>query len=51
VIILRLRTPRRAGSIAELVLANIDVVADDLAAGEVAVIEGLRVRVRRLPLR
>jgi predicted nuclease of predicted toxin-antitoxin system len=51
VLILRLRTPRRAGSIADLVLANIDVVAEDLAAGAVVVIEDLRDRVRRLPLR
>ncbi|HXH57433.1 DUF5615 family PIN-like protein [Iamia sp.] len=51
VILLRFRSPRLAGPLAALLLANLVDIADDLEAGAVAVLEDERVRVRRLPLR
>jgi len=50
VLLLRLRSPRRARQLAELLLANLDAVADDLDAGAIVVVEDERVRVRRLPI-
>ena len=51
VVLLRRQGERRAAQIAALVLANLDAVSDDLAAGAIVVLETDRVRVRRLPLR
>ena len=50
VLLLRLRRPRRARELAELLLANLDTVADDLETGAIVVVEDERIRVRRLPL-
>ena len=50
VLLLRLRSPRRARQLADLLLANLDAVADDLGAGAIVVVEDERVRVRRLPI-
>jgi len=50
VLLLRLRSPRRARLLADLLLANLDAVADDLDAGAIVVVEDERVRVRRLPI-
>ena len=49
-VLFRLRSPRRADELSELLLANLDAVADDLDAGAVVVIEDERVRVRLLPI-
>ena len=51
VVLLRRQGDRRAAQIAALVLANLDAVSEDLAAGAIVVLETDRVRVRRLPLR
>lgn len=50
VILLR-RADKRAGSLAAVVLANLEQVADDLAAGTLIVISDTRIRVRRLPMK
>jgi predicted nuclease of predicted toxin-antitoxin system len=50
VVLLRLRTPRPAASLAAVLLANLDGVAEDLAAGAIVVLEDERIRVRRLPV-
>jgi predicted nuclease of predicted toxin-antitoxin system len=51
VLLVRLRSPRRAEALAGVIVANLDGVAGDLEAGAVVVLEDERVRVRRLPLR
>ena len=51
VVLLRRQGDRRAAQIAALVLANLEAVSEDLAAGAIVVLETDRVRVRRLPLR
>jgi len=51
VLLVRLRSPRRAKAVAEIVAANLDDVAEDLQAGAIVVLEDERVRIRRLPLR
>ncbi|QDU87410.1 hypothetical protein Pla175_07700 [Pirellulimonas nuda] len=50
VVLLRGATPRRPLEQAELLLANLPAVEDDLAKGAVVVIQPGRVRVRRLPI-
>lgn len=50
VVLIRLRSPRRAIALVSLLLANLDAVAVDLEAGAVVVLEDERVRVRRLPI-
>lgn len=50
VLLLRLRRPRRARQLAELLFANLDAVAEDLEAGAIVIVEDERVRVRRLPI-
>ena len=51
VVLLRRQGDRRATQIAALLLANVEAVSEDLAAGAIVVLETDRVRVRRLPLR
>jgi predicted nuclease of predicted toxin-antitoxin system len=41
---------RRAPDVAELILANLELVADDLEAGSVVVLGESTVRIRRLPM-
>lgn len=50
VVLLRLRTPRPAARLAAVLIANLEGVAADLAAGAIVVLEDERVRVRLLPL-
>ena len=50
-ILLRRQDRRRASQIAALLLANLDVIADELQAGAVVVLDDTRLRIRRLPLR
>ena len=50
VLLLRLRSPRRVRPLADLLLANLDAVAEDLDAEAIVVVEDERVRVRRLPI-
>jgi predicted nuclease of predicted toxin-antitoxin system len=51
VVLLRRQDHRRAAQEAELLALNLPVVADDLEAGAVVVLDEDRIRVRRLPLR
>ena len=41
---------RRAGPLADLLLANLEAINDDLDAGAIVVIEDERVRIRQLPI-
>ncbi len=50
VILLR-RTDKRAEPLAAVVLANLQQIADDLAAGALIVISDTRIRARRLPMK
>jgi len=50
VILLR-RADKRARSLAAVVLANLEQVAGDLAAGALIVISDTRIRARRLPMK
>ena len=50
-ILLRRQDRRRASQIAALLLANLDVISDELQAGAVVVLDDTRLRIRRLPLR
>lgn len=50
VILLR-RTDKRAASLAAVILANLEQVTEDLAAGALIVISDTRIRVRRLPMK
>ena len=50
VILLR-RTDKQAGSLAAVILANLEQVIDDLAAGALIVISDTRIRARRLPMK
>ena len=50
VILLR-RTDKQARSLAAVVLANLEQVTDDLAAGALIVISDTRIRARRLPMK
>jgi len=49
-LLIRLRSPRRAVELADLLLANLDTVAADLASGAIVVVEDERLRIRRLPI-
>jgi len=51
ILLLRRQGQRRAREIAALILANLDVVAEDLQSGAVVVLDEERIRIRRLPLR
>ena len=51
VLLLRRQDHRRAAQVAELLLLNLPIVADDLDAGAIVVLDDDRIRVRRLPLR
>ncbi|MGH3502475.1 MAG: DUF5615 family PIN-like protein, partial [Nocardioidaceae bacterium] len=50
VILLRVGSGRRATQIAELLLANLDTVRDDLETGAIVVLNDERIRVRPLPM-
>lgn len=50
VLLLRRHDRRRVGALATLILANLEVVEDDLNAGALVVLDQGRVRVRRLPI-
>lgn len=50
VVLLRRQTERRVEAVAELLLANLPTVAEDLEAGSVIVIGEGEIRIRRLPI-
>lgn len=50
ILLLRRTDARRARDVAELILANLDQVAQDLDNGAIVTIEASRVRVRELPM-
>ena len=50
ILLLRRTDARRARDVAELILANLDQVAQDLDNGAIVTIETSRVRVRELPM-
>jgi hypothetical protein len=50
VILLRRQGNRRASELAEIILANLDEVADSIDEGAIVVFDQTRTRVRRLPL-
>ena len=47
---IRRQGARRAGELAALLLANLEAVTDDLAAGAIVVFDADRIRIRRLPI-
>jgi len=49
-LLIRLRGPRRADELVELLIANLGAVTEDLHDGAVVVVEDERVRIRRLPI-
>lgn len=49
-LLLRRQTGRRAAEISDLILANLDSIADDLQAGSIVVLDATRIRVRPLPI-
>ena len=49
-LLLRRHDRRRAQAVAELILVNLDTIAEDLDAGAIVVFDQERVRVRRLPM-
>lgn len=51
VVLFRRQGQRRAAQIADLLLANLEVIADDLAAGAIVVLDQDRIRIRQLPMR
>jgi predicted nuclease of predicted toxin-antitoxin system len=51
VLLLRRQDHRRAAQVAELLALNLPMIADDLEAGAVVVLDEDRIRLRRLPLR
>jgi predicted nuclease of predicted toxin-antitoxin system len=51
VLLLRRQDLRRASQVAELIMLNLPVIAEDLEAGAIVVLDDDRIRVRRLPLR
>ena len=50
VLLLRRQGLRRAEQVAELITLNLPVIAEDLEAGAIIVLDDDRIRVRRLPL-
>ena len=50
-VILPRRTDKQARSLAAVILANLEQVTDDLAAGALIVISNTRIRARRLPMK
>lgn len=50
VLLLRRQPGRRATEIAELIIANLDAIIDDLETRAIAVLTDTRILVRRLPL-
>lgn len=50
VVFLRRQQGRRASQVAALIIANLDVIADDLLSGATVVIDDDRIRVRSLPM-
>ena len=50
VVLIRRSGARRASELARLLLANLGVVEDDLAAGAIVVVGDQELRVRRLPI-
>lgn len=50
-LLLRRQTERPAAEIAQLIVANLAAVAEDIAAGSVVVLDADRIRIRRLPFR
>lgn len=50
VVLIRRQTGRRVEALADLLLANLPAVHEDLVAGAVVVITGDELRVRRLPI-
>lgn len=50
ILLLRRQQNRRSREIADLILANLDAVADDLSTGAVVVLDDDRVRIRALPI-
>ena len=51
VLLLRRQDLRRASQVAELIMLNLPVIAEDLECGAFVVLDDDRIRVRRLPLR
>jgi predicted nuclease of predicted toxin-antitoxin system len=51
VLLLRRQDHRRAAQVAELLMLNLPMVAEDLETGAIVVLDDDRIRVRRLPLR
>lgn len=51
VLLLRRQDLRRASQVAELIMLNLPVIAEDLEGGAIVVLDDDRIRVRRLPLR
>jgi predicted nuclease of predicted toxin-antitoxin system len=51
VLLLRRQGLRRASQVAELIMLNLPVIAEDLETGAIVVLDDDRIRVRRLPLR
>ena len=49
-LILFRRSDKRPGALLDVLLANLDRVADDIAAGCVIVFEDARIRIRKLPI-
>ena len=50
-VLLRRQQGRRAVEVAALILANLEVIAEDLEGGAIVVLDDDRLRIRRLPLR
>jgi predicted nuclease of predicted toxin-antitoxin system len=50
VLMLRRQPTHRASAVAALILANLDLISDDLSAGAMVVLDGDRIRIRRLPM-
>jgi predicted nuclease of predicted toxin-antitoxin system len=50
IVLIRRQGQRRAHQIVALLLANLDVLTDELEAGAIVVLDADRIRVRRLPI-
>ncbi len=51
VVLFRRQGQRRAAQIADLLLANLELIAGDLTAGALVVLDQDRIRIRQLPMR